>query len=241
IIGGTAVANPDAYPFVANIFSDGKQWCTGTRIAKNFIITAAHCKLDSPSSGAIVFANSGTKDTRVLPADNNEIIYKVVNQIVNPGYNTVTNENNDIMLIEIQPQDPSRTVPYNPDAVTLDDGSHSQEGQNRLAMGYGDINDNRVKASQLQEVTLTIANFQDCKNLWLGSSSSQVFNTQFCAGTRAKNVCNGDSGGPLFEQDSSSHVFLLGTVSFGTDCGALNLPSVYTKVSSYLDWINSAL
>lgn len=50
----------------------------------------------------------------------------------------------------------------------------------------------------------------------------------------------GDSGGPLMMEERSSGRFLLvGLVSFGPRaCGVSNnLPGVYTKISSYIEWI----
>lgn len=50
-------------------------------------------------------------------------------------------------------------------------------------------------------------------------------------------ACQGDSGGPLqYFPVSSSFATIYGVVSFGISCGT-QLPSVYTRVAYYLDWI----
>lgn len=53
----------------------------------------------------------------------------------------------------------------------------------------------------------------------------------------------GDSGGPFMERSKADRYTLLGIVAFGpkTNCGQSNLPGVYMKVSSYVDWIISNL
>lgn len=58
-------------------------------------------------------------------------------------------------------------------------------------------------------------------------------------------LLQGDSGGPLQMQikmpgftDWNMH-YVLGVTSFGYGCGRPNTPSVYTRVSSFLDWIES--
>ena len=59
-----------------------------------------------------------------------------------------------------------------------------------------------------------------------------------------KDSCTGDSGGPLMiRKFSDDPYFQIGIVSFsvGNECGKKNLPGVYTKVESYLDWIESKL
>lgn len=49
----------------------------------------------------------------------------------------------------------------------------------------------------------------------------------------------GDSGGPIFLYDNPSGVStVVGIVSFGVSCGTA-LPSVYTRVASYIEWIES--
>ncbi|KAF6201165.1 hypothetical protein GE061_005612 [Apolygus lucorum] len=47
----------------------------------------------------------------------------------------------------------------------------------------------------------------------------------------AESDCQGDSGGPVY---CKGH--LLGTVSYGFDCGRGDQPAVYTKVSEFLGW-----
>lgn len=63
--------------------------------------------------------------------------------------------------------------------------------------------------------------------------------SQCCAyDPSAKNdACQGDSGGPLqYFENSSTTATVIGVVSFGISCGTA-LPSVYTRVAYYLDWI----
>ncbi|XP_064349395.1 chymotrypsin-C [Camelus dromedarius] len=54
-------------------------------------------------------------------------------------------------------------------------------------------------------------------------------------------ACNGDSGGPLNCQAESSSIWeVRGIVSFGSglSCNTLKKPTVFTRVSAYIDWIN---
>lgn len=51
----------------------------------------------------------------------------------------------------------------------------------------------------------------------------------------------GDSGGPLQSYHTSvSCMYIIdGVTSFGKSCGTLGIPGVYTRVYSYLDWIEN--
>lgn len=52
-------------------------------------------------------------------------------------------------------------------------------------------------------------------------------------------ACQGDSGGPLFSVNQDSGVStIVGIVSFGISCGT-ELPGVYTRVASFVDWIEA--
>jgi secreted trypsin-like serine protease len=50
----------------------------------------------------------------------------------------------------------------------------------------------------------------------------------------------GDSGGPLVYQEDDGNYILVGIVSFGAAAGCeLGYPTVFTRVSSFLNWITS--
>ena len=46
----------------------------------------------------------------------------------------------------------------------------------------------------------------------------------------------GDSGGPL-HASIGGQMFQIGVVSYGDGCGRAGYPGVYTRISSYKDWI----
>jgi secreted trypsin-like serine protease len=63
--------------------------------------------------------------------------------------------------------------------------------------------------------------------------------TRLCARNKQTNAntCQGDSGsGAFVNADRSSKSFVVGITSYGLSC-ASDLPSFYTRVQKYLDWI----
>jgi len=104
-----------------------------------------------------------------------------------------------------------------------------------------------------QKVDLPILPAERCKQDYLAVRKTVSFDSKFCAGEEGKDSCNGDSGGPmvinifnkqnkkLLSNNGESHWIQVGIVSFGpTACGEA-LPGVYTRVSSYMDWIKRNL
>ena len=62
-----------------------------------------------------------------------------------------------------------------------------------------------------------------------------------CAGAAGSSVCNGDSGGPLVCEENGKWV-LRGVTSWVTSraCPTITY-SVYARVGSYVDWVNSKM
>lgn len=57
-------------------------------------------------------------------------------------------------------------------------------------------------------------------------------------GAEGRDACDGDGGGPLVCEKEGTW-YQVGIVSFGIGCGRRSIPGVYTRVSSYTDWIYS--
>jgi secreted trypsin-like serine protease len=52
------------------------------------------------------------------------------------------------------------------------------------------------------------------------------------AGREGKDTCQGDSGGPIFVEKSSGRISQIGITSFGNGCAVRNFPGVYTEANS---------
>merc|ERR1712168_1391449 len=79
------------------------------------------------------------------------------------------------------------------------------------------------------------------KSDWWGSL---VTNNMICAGGDGQLAsCNGDSGGPLNCQNPDGSWDVHGVVSFGSSmgCNYPKKPSVFTRVSAYMSWINNVI
>ncbi|CAH2257134.1 jg11965 [Pararge aegeria aegeria] len=102
---------------------------------------------------------------------------------------------------------------------------------------------NNVATEKKEKVDLSVFNKKVCKRRY-ALAGRQITNKQLCAGggKDGKDTCKGDSGGPLMTQVSGSNWVSVGVVSYGPqNCSTTGWPGVYTKVSSYIDWILSKL
>lgn len=85
--------------------------------------------------------------------------------------------------------------------------------------------------NDLQFIDLRTITLNECRN---AQSPNQVADSNICTFTQeGEGACHGDSGGPLTANGKQ-----IGVVSWGRPC-AIGYPDVFTRVSSFVDWVNS--
>ncbi|XP_046988072.1 serine protease snake-like [Schistocerca americana] len=100
----------------------------------------------------------------------------------------------------------------------------------------------------LRKVVLDIIDNEMCNNLWkslrkLTSLPRGIAPSMMCAGvlTGGKDTCQGDSGGPIqISTKGNQCVYhVIGVTSFGSYCAGEDSPGIYTRLSSFIPWIES--
>lgn len=227
IVGGTEVSG-NKYPWMVAVMSRNSdpsqgQFCGGSLIASQWILTAAHCIESETADGVSVLL--GQPD---LNQSGGQTI-KVSRIIEHPDYQRQGYP--DLALLQLDRKTsvlpilmPSRNNPV-PDV-----------GEEATVTGWGQISENGPATTELRESTMPIVGHNQCNRAYDGQI---VEDAMVCAGTTSgdKDSCYGDSGGPLFVPRGESYV-QAGVVSFGEECGLANVPGVYARVSSYGDWIS---
>ncbi|XP_031639695.1 serine protease persephone-like, partial [Contarinia nasturtii] len=119
-----------------------------------------------------------------------------------------------------------------------------------IVIGWGAAITEGPNSNKLLKTNLTTVPLSECNSTlleWNKEYNSPSFENgisegQYCANDPEgrRDSCHGDSGGPLqyFPNTNSSRATIVGIVSFGVNC-ATTLPSVYTRVAYYIDWIES--
>lgn len=115
-------------------------------------------------------------------------------------------------------------------------------GHDAIVIGWGKLNEKSDDFSnELQKVKLTIIDNKQCQNWFRQAGRDMLIDDRLiCAGFKngGKDACHGDSGGPLLSKINGQFV-VVGVVSTGIGCARPLLPGLYSRVSSYMDWIES--
>ncbi len=238
IVGGDD-AERGAWPWMAALVDPAVRdlyeahYCGGSLIHPRWIITAGHCTKDS-------------REIRNLKPDEIEVVmgaYDLENDsgdrfgvkriILHPSYDTYTEYNFDIALLELDREAAAyETLPLLKENKNL-------AGEEAVVIGWGDTYS--APTGKLQQVTLPIVSNEVCNQAHLDTGQyyeNPVTENMICAGEAGMDSCVGDSGGPFLVQDQGVWK-QAGVVSWGGDrCGDKDLYGVYTRIPKMMDLIN---
>lgn len=241
IVGGRE-ADPGEWPWqVALIHAGGDpyddQYCGGTLISPLWVVTAAHCAQGKNANQIQVLAgihNLRTPDRGFLRLD-------VARIILHPDYGQATQYDSDIALLELSAPATFRPMTSTQlpidGVITVAADIGPLTGAEATVTGWGNTSSSDIDyPDTLQEVEVPILANADCSRAY----PDGITGNMVCAGVPqgGRDSCQGDSGGPLvIFNDQTSRWELAGIVSWGYGCALPGLPGVYTRVSSFTEWI----
>ncbi|XP_053902349.1 cathepsin G-like [Malaclemys terrapin pileata] len=228
IIGGRKV-KPHSRPYMAylSIRREGRNvHCGGFLVAKNFVLTAAHCNGDK------ITVYLGAHNIKQQEQSQQKI--SVCHRIPHPQYNRKTH-NNDIMLLQL-----GRKAKLNKQVRLIRlPRAHRRvrPGTVCSVAGWGRTSAFRKRRpSVLREVDLKVLDDETCLNYPGGKYRKYNSCTMMCVGDpkEQKSSFKGDSGGPLVCGKTAQ-----GVVSWGPVNGSP--PRVYVRVSTFIPWIRRTM
>ncbi|XP_062131785.1 chymotrypsin-2-like isoform X2 [Drosophila sulfurigaster albostrigata] len=232
-------AVPKQFPYQVylegRINYDWKTSCGGVIISNRTVLTAAHCISDSIDALKIYF---GTVDiTNIYETGQQRLIVKRKNIIVHPEYDP-HELRNDIALIRL-PAEILFDEYIQP--AKLPDPDKLYDNEIGVASGWGISDNSWYATNNLQYLNVTIFPYEDCKPLvhkYKGFHASFYPTSNICLKPSQGITCNGDSGGPLAIRNEDGTNTIVGLTSFGLeDTCEPNMPDIFTRVSSFLQWI----
>jgi Trypsin len=203
--------------------------CTGTLIKPDVVLTAAHCVPDEgffEVKYGITSLNETSKS------------YLVDGAWRHPRYSQNKLGVNDIGLLKLkEPIIGAAVLPIASSKLTI----KAESSPNLKIYGWGEDQNGVIatylRGSSVKNQTAAIAKRYGKlfnKNTWLAAGSYISKERVYSGG------CHGDSGGPLVATVNGSSV-QIGVTSFGADICDVSQPTIFMKLSYYINDINQAI
>ncbi|XP_012517966.1 PREDICTED: chymotrypsin-C [Propithecus coquereli] len=237
VVGGDD-AVPHSWPWQISLqYLKDNTWthtCGGTLIASNFVLTAAHCV-----SNTLTYRVGLGKNNLEVEDEAGSLFVAVDTIYVHEQWDPFL-LCDDIALIKLAEHvELSDTIQV---ACLPEEGSLLPQDYPCYVTGWGRLWTNGPGAAELQQGLQPVVDHATCTGRdWWGSA---VQDTMVCAGGDGViSACSEDSGGPLNCQTEKGSWEVFGVVSFGPglDCNTFQKPTVFTRVSAYIDWIHQKM
>merc|ERR1719238_211496 len=228
IVGGEE-AVPHSWPWIVTL-NNGGQYCAGSILNEEWIITAAHCT-EGGVNGHTIKAGLHNKH-----GGQHQQEVTITESYLHSNYDSSQGISNDISMVKVSPPLDLAAAQIGPVCLP-EQGQLPPIGETCYVGGWGALQSGGWGPDNLHSVNVNM--YEDVICLQDNSyGSSFVPEVEICAGKweGGKDSCQGDSGGPLVCVINGEPV-LTGIVSWGHGCASAGYPGVYAEVNAFIDWM----
>ena len=230
IVGGTSVPN-GKYPFMAALLDKRRpgeafdeQFCGGTLIDKDSVLTAAHCLVNpKPDKLQVVVGRTALDQNRGQ-------LRSVSRRFVHPRYNGNGYGYDAAILKLSRPVKGIKPIKL----ATAKQNNLEKPGHILTTAGWGVVKQRPgpldVRTFRMHEVSVPVVSDSRAKRTYQSEGLKYFPSLHVAAGKKGKSPCFGDSGGPLFDSGRRTQVGITSYVAGG--CGTARYPVVYTEVNN---------
>merc|ERR1711935_647675 len=229
IVGGKEAEYAGKFPWQASIQMFGSHICGAAIISNRWLVTAAHCVEKSSMFYTIVLGMHDMKKTQGDPKE-----YKISKIIQHSGWSN-DNKNgfpNDIALIQLRTRADLSGI-YAKAIALAPSGEDFLGNDDCVISGWGKLGMLQGLPETLQYAKVDVYTEETCRK----SFGEVIKGNHICVGKKYRSgACSGDSGGPLVCKTGDDYT-LAGVASFGVVTCTTSMPSIYSRISFFRDWI----
>jgi len=230
IIGGQP-AEEGQYPWLVGLGSAGegtpweRQFCGGSLIAEDVVLTAAHCvEGTTDPEELVVFSGSVDLESDAI------VETSVAAFHIAEDFNDPIAMSNDWALLKLD-----EALDVEPIALTTEPA----EFDTLETAGWGNTGEEYPTVAEWVEVPFV--SDADCEAAYPDEVDAA---TMLCAGDLENggvDSCQGDSGGPIMAANEEGVLELAGIVSWGYGCAEAGNPGVYGEVAAFDEAIDEVI